>query len=1184
MQFHQPSPQAFALNKVTGPSMSLIAGTIQANGRVGLINQNGIAFLDGALIDTNGFIASTLDMDKERFIHHGELFFESTPGKNIPVIGVFGDVTFSGAGLAGFVGPFHRNGNLVASEVHVVTADKVAVSIGQSNKVRFQVEGELKAELIDNMGSHEAISTAPGAEIKAERVYLTARTVESMVDQVIHLKGNITAKGLGIDTKGEIILDAGPNITAHISGTWQALNGNGSGGIIEVLNSAVIEDSAIFNVSGLAGGNHAAGGLFLGVGRHFDITSAARLRVNPLYAKNLIVRPGAQFKGAAYGTGDGARMLFIAENLLQIEGGSIWAPYDTGTAPFIEVSTAGVSKGLFPSSLNLKSRVLRKGESFASGIFMIDPNRLDVGPEGTTGPIENFAKISALNAALKGGAHVILAAIDAEGASPNKIVFHGDGSEPILIDGGILSLVSHKLELNGAFQFANDGILMLTPDYVPNQDGEVSAPEVRPRAFNTSVTGKASFSRKVGDDGTAILILNYAGNGTNGGQTLPQTFTVDESVTPHFQTMIYSPADIQFIRDNLGGKFTLANARTVFGGAADPFSPIARTFKGRLNGLHPVFLAPASLVDLNITKASNTVGDGIGRSGFFEKIGDGFVSNVEFLDASVVPTGQVADGGDAIEVGVVAGRIEPTQASIVPNIENVHVKWEKKIKDSGYHVIGSRGDKAGPVYVGALAGVVTGKARIEGSSVRAELAQEGGLLVEGMNAGGGGVQDGDIIIGVNHSGDYKRFVGGFAGDVAGAAVIERSFVEGITVRAMTADDAITPNLGQQQSMVGGFTSSVWDTAEISHAWAGATVNAAGIMPAPGEDAPPHAMKVGGFAGFQAATAHITNTYSWGPVLGSVRNAGNDVDMMRNIGAIQQNLAPNLPSGQGVGRILLADKNKFAQYENFVANQWHTDSDKQPPYFPPSEFGLLQFSFLAGPAQPAPQQVVEVQGAGNNPGQGGVNNEGSNTSETATATASVSPTAIDTAGKLQNRHRTVNFAYNELGGVISLAGNEEAGTEVDRGVNSGENKTAIPLGSTFRITSGLRLGDPGAADYLAPRINLRDFRRVGPARAVFREIAAPSPIDEPTPALWFKDAPAAAAEYEPLAPASNDGTIEPAAFDLTDRRFGDFSEPVVLAGGPDVLAAGPLGREEASPELAIPDTSTQGDKARELEDA
>ena len=83
------------------------------------------------------------------FIHHGELFFESTPGKNIPVIGVFGDVTFSGAGLAGFVGPFHQNGNLVASEVHVMTADKVAVSIGQSNKVRFQVEGELKAELID---------------------------------------------------------------------------------------------------------------------------------------------------------------------------------------------------------------------------------------------------------------------------------------------------------------------------------------------------------------------------------------------------------------------------------------------------------------------------------------------------------------------------------------------------------------------------------------------------------------------------------------------------------------------------------------------------------------------------------------------------------------------------------------------------------------------------------------------------------------------------------------------------------------------------------------------------------------------------------------------------------------------------------------------------------------------------
>lgn len=1007
------------------------------------------------------------------------------------------------------------------------------------------------------MGSHEAISTAPGAEIKAERVYLKARTVESMVDQVIHLKGNITAKGLGIDTKGEIILDAGPNITAHISGTWQALNSDGSGGVIEILNSAVIEDSAIFNVSGLAGGNHAAGGLFLGVDRHFDITSAARLRVNPLYAKNLIVRPGAQFKGAAYGTGEGARMLFIAENLLQIEGGSIWAPYDTGTAPFVEVSTAGISKGLFPSSLNLKSRVLRKGKSFASGIFMIDPKRLDVGPAGTTGPLDNFAKISTLNSLLKDGGHVVLAAIDAEGASPNKIVFHGNGSEPILIDGGILSLVSHKLELNGAFHFANDGMLMLTPDYLPNQDGEVSAPDVRPRAFNTSVTGTASFSRKVGDNGSAILILNYAGNGTNVGQTLPQTFTVDESVTPHFQTMIYSPADIQFIRNNLGGHFTLANARTVF---EEPFAPIAGTFTGRLNGLNPVFLAPSSLVDLNITKASNN------RSGFFETIGDGFVSNVEFLDASVVPTGQVADGGDAIEVCVVAGRIAPTQASNIPNIENVHVKWEKKINDSGYHVTGIRGDNAGPVYVGGLAGVVAGKARIEGSSVRAELAQEGGLIVEAMNAGGGGVQDGDILIGVSDGGNYQRLVGGFAGDVAGDAVIERSFVEGVTVRAMTDGAAAVPNDSRAQSMVGGFTSSAWDTAEISHSWAGATVNATGILPS--EDDGPDAIKAGGFVGYRSEDAKATNTYSWGKVLDSTINLDNDVDLMRNIGAIQQaGGEPNVPSAGG--RILLANKNKFAQYANFVANQWHTDSDTQPPYFPPLALSLLQFSALAGPAQPAPQPVVEAQGAGNNAGQAGANNADSNVSESVTGKAILTRTQIDTSGKLQGQSRIVNFIFREApDGTLSLAGTEEAGTLIDRDSQAGRNSPALRQGNTLNLASGLRLGDRGAAaDHLAPRINLRGYGHVEPARAT--AFTAPGAVNEST-ALLFKDAlPAAAAEYAALALASDDVPV-PAAFDLK------YGEPVVLASGP-------LGSEKASPELFIPGTSTEGGNVTKLDE-
>ncbi len=74
-RFIQQSASSAILNRVTGQDPSQILGQLQSNGRVFLINPNGVIFGQNAVIDTAGMIASTLNLSDDNFLN-GHLHFE----------------------------------------------------------------------------------------------------------------------------------------------------------------------------------------------------------------------------------------------------------------------------------------------------------------------------------------------------------------------------------------------------------------------------------------------------------------------------------------------------------------------------------------------------------------------------------------------------------------------------------------------------------------------------------------------------------------------------------------------------------------------------------------------------------------------------------------------------------------------------------------------------------------------------------------------------------------------------------------------------------------------------------------------------------------------------------------------------------------------------------------------------
>jgi filamentous hemagglutinin family protein len=101
--FHQPGASAVALNRVIGPDPSQIAGRIDANGQVILVNQAGVTFFKGAQVNAQSFIATSANISTKSFMT-GSMAFDKAGNANASVVNQ-GTITVKQAGLAALVAP-----------------------------------------------------------------------------------------------------------------------------------------------------------------------------------------------------------------------------------------------------------------------------------------------------------------------------------------------------------------------------------------------------------------------------------------------------------------------------------------------------------------------------------------------------------------------------------------------------------------------------------------------------------------------------------------------------------------------------------------------------------------------------------------------------------------------------------------------------------------------------------------------------------------------------------------------------------------------------------------------------------------------------------------------------------------------------------------------------------------------
>ncbi|HQT25883.1 MAG TPA: filamentous hemagglutinin N-terminal domain-containing protein, partial [Burkholderiales bacterium] len=222
VNFVQPSSTASALNEIWDSSPTTIAGRLNANGQIYLINQNGIVFANGAQVNVNGLIASSLnfrDFDASKGdspLYEAGYLTNNLSNTVSPVFtGSTGFVSVdTGAVLNG--SRIMMFAPIVENRGSINTADGQAVlAAGTSVYLEASQDPNLRGVLVEvdmkNLDANGNPTVDPNAKANGvqNNVSGTASNLGSMLSQ----RGNTTLVGYAVNQQG--IISATTSVTEN---------------------------------------------------------------------------------------------------------------------------------------------------------------------------------------------------------------------------------------------------------------------------------------------------------------------------------------------------------------------------------------------------------------------------------------------------------------------------------------------------------------------------------------------------------------------------------------------------------------------------------------------------------------------------------------------------------------------------------------------------------------------------------------------------------------------------------------------------------------------------------------------------------------------------------------------------------------------------------------------------------
>lgn len=287
-RFQQQSAASAVLNRVVGQDPSAILGTLSSNGRVYLVNPNGILFGQGSRVDVAGLVATTLNLSNNDFLA-GRLNFEAgtTTGSLINQ----GDIVTGSGGRVLLIAPDVQNHGLISSpQGEVVLAAGKSVQLVEADLPMLKVEVSSGGEAL-NVG--QIISEGGKIGVYAG---------------LINQRGVVRADSASVDASGRIVFKSSD--TTLLDGGSVTSAAGTKGGEVQVLGNKVgLLGNAQVDASGDAGGGTVlVGGDFQG--KNAEVPNAYRTYFGT----------DASIKTDAVTTGNGGKVIVWSDDATRAYG------------------------------------------------------------------------------------------------------------------------------------------------------------------------------------------------------------------------------------------------------------------------------------------------------------------------------------------------------------------------------------------------------------------------------------------------------------------------------------------------------------------------------------------------------------------------------------------------------------------------------------------------------------------------------------------------------------------------------------------------------------------------------------------------------------------------------------------------------------------------------------------------
>ncbi len=557
---NMPAASSVELDRVTGNlGPSQILGSLFSNGRVFLVNPDGILFGQGAKVNVGGLLATTHDIANSDFMA-GRYNF-SIPGMPNASVVNEGSITAQTGGFAALVAPGVRNTGIITAKLGTV-----ALASGNAFTLDFYGDNLINLGLNDSIASSvtdvstgqplsSLVSNAGTLKANGGRVELTAVAARAVVDSVINNTGVVEANTIGTHN-GMIVLGAAtgaskpagaPTQTVKVSGKLSAAGKRkGTGGTVVVTGENVQLSAANINASGRSGGGAVLIGGDTGGGNPSTLAaSISGAALEPFAvptATTVGVDANSLINASATGRGNGGKVI-VWSNEATTFYGTVLATGGGGGGNGGFVETSG-------HVLAFNGKVNTGAPTGAKGMLLLDPMNAIIA--ATAG--NEVITVSSIESALATGDVLVTTAATTGGEAGDISV----ASSLSWANANTLTLNSYRdITINDGVTIANTGAgnLVLRADATGLGVGTVNFLGTGQVDYSQSIGGVSIYYNAADNPAGSIINATSYASPTDYSQYVLTNSAVPGQLAAYM--LVNSVYDLQNIQNNLSGNYAL---------------------------------------------------------------------------------------------------------------------------------------------------------------------------------------------------------------------------------------------------------------------------------------------------------------------------------------------------------------------------------------------------------------------------------------------------------------------------------------------------------------------------------------------------------------------------------------------------------------------------------------------------